>query len=122
MRGDAEAIAFLKGTARGQAALPQPVVAEISYGITRLPDSKRQKDLQKKWGLLSGQLARAEWDDRVSIAFGRIKAQLSAAGQIIEDFDIAIAAHALATGGVLVTDNLKHFKRVADLSLLGWRA
>lgn len=60
MRGDAEAIAFLKTTARGQVTLPQPVVAEINYGINRLPDSKRQKDLQKKWILVSAQLVRVE--------------------------------------------------------------
>jgi predicted nucleic acid-binding protein len=44
----------------------------------------------------------------------------SKAGERIEDFDAAVAAHALAEGCVLVTANLKHMTRVAGLEVEDW--
>jgi hypothetical protein len=56
-------------------------------------------------------LLRPEWTDAVSQAYGRIKAALERRGTCIEDFDAAIAAHALATSATLVTANLDHMAR-----------
>jgi tRNA(fMet)-specific endonuclease VapC len=39
----------------------------------------------------------------VSTTFGALKARLERAGKRIDDFDVAIAAHALASSCVLVT-------------------
>ena len=41
-------------------------------------------------------------------------------GLEMEDFDAAIAAHALAVGGVLVTANLDHLARVPGLRVQDW--
>lgn len=49
-----------------------------------------------------------------------IKASLEKKGKRIEDFDAAIAAHALATGAVLVTANLDDMVRVAGLVVEDW--
>jgi tRNA(fMet)-specific endonuclease VapC len=68
------------------------------------------------------ELARSEWTDEISECFGRIKAALEKGGRPIEDFDIAIAAHALATGAVLVTANLDHMARVPGLQVEDWSA
>jgi tRNA(fMet)-specific endonuclease VapC len=38
----------------------------------------------------------------------------------VEDFDVAIAAHALAVGAVLVTANHRHMSRVPELELQDW--
>lgn len=46
-------------------------------------------------------LSRAPWTDEVSHTFGRVKADLEMTGARLEDFDVAVAAHALtfdATG------------------------
>ena len=48
---------------------------------------------------------------------GRLRAELYAAGKPLEDADLQIAATALYHGLTLVTGNLKHFQRVADLAL-----
>jgi predicted nucleic acid-binding protein len=45
----------------------------------------------------------ATWNDAVSAQFAATKAQLRKAGSIIEDLDIAIAAHAMAWELTLVT-------------------
>ena len=71
---------------------------------------------------MRSELARASWSDEVSESFGRIKAVLEKKGQRIEDFDAAIAAHALATGAVLVTANLDHMTRIPGLTVEDWSA
>ena len=66
------------------------------------------------------ELPRAEWTDAVSQALGRIKATLERRGTRIEDFDAAIAAHALALDATLVTAGLDHMTRVARLRVEDW--
>ena len=56
----------------------------------------------------------------MSERFGSIKATLERKGQRIEDFDAAIAAHALAEGAILVTANLDDLARVAELKVEDW--
>jgi len=58
--------------------------------------------------------------DAVSERFGAIKAALERKGTRIEDFDAAIAAHALAEGAVLVTANLDDMVRVPGLAVEDW--
>ena len=120
MKGDANVVAHLKRVARADVSLPQPVVAEISYGIERLPKSKRRDALASRFELLKTELGRAGWTDEVSDIFGRIKAGLERKGERIEDFDAAVAAHALAMGCVLVTANIKHMTRVPGLEIEDW--
>jgi tRNA(fMet)-specific endonuclease VapC len=120
MRAEPAIIARLKSIARTDVALPQPVAAEIEYGLARLPTSKRKQVLEERWHLFSRELPRLAWTDEVSVEFGRVKASLEKRGQRIEDFDVAIAAHALAFGATLVTANVKHMLRVARLAIEDW--
>ena len=120
MKGDATVLERMKRVARSDVALPQPVIAEIAYGIERLPKSKRREALASRFELLKTELQRAAWSDDVSDAYGEIKAALERKGERIEDFDIAIAAHAVAAGSVLVTANVKHMLRVAGLDVEDW--
>jgi tRNA(fMet)-specific endonuclease VapC len=104
-------------------AVPQPVFAEIAYGIERLPRSRRKEALRARLELLRSQLQRAEWSDAVTSAFGRIKAVLGKRGQRIEDFDAAIAAHAAAVdGAVLVTADVGDMARIPGIRLENWLA
>jgi tRNA(fMet)-specific endonuclease VapC len=120
MRNDGSVVARLRAVAPVDVAVPQPVFAEIAYGIERLPRSRRREHLQARLDLLRSQLRRIDWTDEVSDRFGAIKAALERKGQRIEDFDAAIAAHALAGGAVLVTANLAHMLRVAGLVVEDW--
>ena len=49
-----------------------------------------------------------------------IYAYLKKEGNLIEDADILMASTAIVEDVVLITNNLKHFKRVKDLSLDNW--
>jgi tRNA(fMet)-specific endonuclease VapC len=120
MKGEPNVVGRLKGVARAEVSIPQPVVAEISYGIERLPKSKRRDALISRFELLKAELQRTAWSDDVSEAFGGIKAGLERKGERIEDFDAAVAAHAVALGCVLVTANVKHMTRVPGLEIQDW--
>jgi tRNA(fMet)-specific endonuclease VapC len=120
MKGTPAVVERLAATEPSAVAIPQPVLAEIAFGIERLPRSKRRAALQGRFDLICSELPRAEWTDAVSQAYGRIKATLERRGTRIEDFDAAIAAHALALDGTLVTANLDHMVRVPGLQLEDW--
>src|ERR1700722_16740706 len=61
--------------------LPQPAVAEIQYGLARLPSSRRKRELERRLVTLLAALARAEWSDAVSRCFGDVKADLERGGE-----------------------------------------
>ena len=120
MKGESRVIERLKQRSKEEVSVPQPVLAEIAYGIERLPKSKRKQALQERFDLVRAELARSSWSDEVSESFGSIKATLERKGRRIEDFDAAIAAHALARGATLVTANLDDMARVPGLTVEDW--
>jgi tRNA(fMet)-specific endonuclease VapC len=120
MKGDPAVVARLRAVARADVALPQPVVAEIAYGIERLPRSRRREALAARFELIRGELGRSVWTDSVSERFASIKATLERRGERIEDFDAAVAAHALTESAVLVTADLRHMARITGLRVEDW--
>ena len=52
--------------------------------------------------------------------FGMLKSQLEKTGSRLDDFDLIIAACALAYNLTLVTNNEKHFQRIDGLKLENW--
>jgi tRNA(fMet)-specific endonuclease VapC len=120
MKGDPNVIGRIRGVSKGAVAIPQPVIAELAYGIERLPRSKRRQALQERFDWVLMELARVPWTDAVSEKFGVVKATLERRGERIEDLDAAIAAHALAEEAVLVTANVRHLARVPGLKVEDW--
>jgi tRNA(fMet)-specific endonuclease VapC len=120
MKGDVKATGRLVSEARSDVLLPEPVVAEIAFGLKRLPESAKRRQLDQRFSLFCEELNVVAWSREVSLSFGEIKATLERRGTPLEDFDIAIAAHALANDAVLVTANPKHMKRIRGLTLQDW--
>ena len=54
--------------------------------------------------------------------YGEIRHALETPGKTIGAMDLLIAAHALALGATLVTNNTGHFSRVPDLLSANWTA
>jgi tRNA(fMet)-specific endonuclease VapC len=52
--------------------------------------------------------------------FGRVRSDLERKGTVIGPYDLQIASIAIAHDLVLVTNNIKEFKRVDGLNLENW--
>lgn len=62
------------------------------------------------------------WDSDAASVYGVLRAKLQATGRILESLDLLIAAHAIASGSILVTSD-KVFAQVDELpGLLNWAA
>jgi tRNA(fMet)-specific endonuclease VapC len=58
---------------------------------------------------------------RISRVGSRLRRRLRKQGQAIGDFDILIAATALDIGALLVTADARHFARIPDINVVGYR-
>jgi predicted nucleic acid-binding protein len=110
----------LLSVAPADVLVPQPVVAEVRYGLARLPRSHRRAALEHDARELLTAVARAPWTDDVSLHFGALKVELERRGERLDDFDVAIAAHALAHQAVLATRNVRHLGRIRHLLVEDW--
>jgi predicted nucleic acid-binding protein len=52
--------------------------------------------------------------------FSDIKSKYRKAGIVIDDFDLLIAATAIAHNQILVTNNIKHFEPIKELNIENW--
>jgi predicted nucleic acid-binding protein len=92
-------------------------VSELYYGAYKSQRVDANLSLIRQ---LTGQLSVIESDEAISEMFGDMKATLEKAGTIIDDADLFIAACARVHGLTLVTNNVKHFKRIKGLKLENW--
>jgi len=69
---------------------------------------------------LKGRLPVQALSLNVAEAYANIRSSLEKAGNIIGSNDLWIAAHAIALGVTLVTNNTKEFSRVDGLSFENW--
>jgi tRNA(fMet)-specific endonuclease VapC len=88
------------------------------YGLKRLSPTHRLHVAVRQFFRIIRVLA---WDSDAADWYAEIRHQLTTTGQPIGEMDMMIAAHALSTGAVLVTNNTRHFGRVAaPLALANW--
>jgi len=64
----------------------------------------------------------APYEEKAAERYGKIRAVLEKVGTPIGSLDCLIAAHAVALGVVLVTNNTNEFQRVPSLRLEDWTA
>jgi tRNA(fMet)-specific endonuclease VapC len=99
------------------------VISAITYAEMRF-DSIGKKASPKHASLVSAFITRLDgvlpWDAAAVDETTRVRVELASRGTPIGDNDSAIAGHALATGTVLVTNNVREFVRVPGLRIEGW--
>ena len=117
LRGHPRVDARLRTLAPGQWCISAVTCSEMRYGVARRPEAVRLHKLVNEFLHIVPVLP---WDAEAANRHGVLRADLRARGTPIGDFDEMIAAHALATGAVMVTDNTQQFKRVAGLVLENW--
>lgn len=103
MRGVTPVSARVARLSPADVAIAQVTAAEIEFGIRRVAGEGKRGALRDQWRVLDTELLRVPWDDAVSRIFGERKARLESAGRRMSDFDLAIAAHAIAFDYTLVT-------------------
>lgn len=92
--------------------------AEMMHGLKALPPEHRLQLGVRQFLKIVRVLA---WDGEAADYYAEIRHQLAGAGRVIGEMDMMIAAHALAAGAVLVTNNVRHFERIAlPLLLENW--
>ena len=52
--------------------------------------------------------------------YGKIRAELEKGGEIISSTDLQVASIAIANELILITGNIKHFKRIKQLQIENW--
>ncbi len=110
--------ARLAGISPDNVCISVMTCAELLYGLKALPASHRLHIAVRQFfqivRLLPWQIEAAHW-------YAGIRHQLKSAGTPIGEMDLMIAAHALAVGATLVTNNTRHFERIdAPLVLANW--
>jgi tRNA(fMet)-specific endonuclease VapC len=98
-------------------AISSITLSELIYGAEKSPNVSKNLEVIEEF---ISHLDVLPYDAKASQHYGQIKAALERKGEIIGENDIHIAAHAISQGLTLVTNNLREFKRVANLALENW--
>lgn len=92
------------------------VAAELRYGAARRASPRLSAQLDAVLGALDILPLEPPADQH----YGMLRAALEAAGQVIGQNDMLIAAQTLTLGYTLITDNTREFSRVAGLRVTNW--
>lgn len=107
---DAELLARLTQLPVGQVVMSSVTLAELEYGLHREGQPVRLRNAMTQVLLRIGVLP---WDERVATCYGEFCSTLEAQGINLSDFDMMIAAHAVAVDATLVSRD-KAFGQVAE--------
>src|SRR5690606_2857025 len=92
--------------------------AEMRYGQIGKKASPKHKMLVDEFVKRLDEVL--PWDQNAVDATVEVKLDLHKAGLLIGEIDTAIAGHAIASGCVLVTNNVREFSRVSGLPYEDW--
>jgi tRNA(fMet)-specific endonuclease VapC len=108
----------MRAVNRRQLGLCRPSVGELYFMIF---NSAQARSNRTRLEALLRQFEIWELDAKATIEFGRLRAQLRAAGRPIPIFDVLIAAIARSNHLVLLTAD-RHFNSVDGLAVENWLA
>jgi tRNA(fMet)-specific endonuclease VapC len=111
-----EVLAALRAQEVAGLGLSSVTVAELAFGVAKSGSARNQKALEQ----FLEPLEIADFDRSAALVYGRLRAALEASGTPIGPLDTQIAAHALALGVTLVSNNQREFSRVPGLRLEDW--
>jgi tRNA(fMet)-specific endonuclease VapC len=101
----------------GEAVLSVITYGELLYGAAK---SKQRREALERLRELILLLPALSLPETAAEAYGKIRAELESKGQMIGNNDLWIAAHAVAGGLTLVTNNEREFRRVPGLKIQNW--
>ncbi len=90
--------------------------AELRFGVARKPEAGRLREVVDEFLL---RLTILPWGSEAAEQYGRLRASLERQGRPMGNFDLMIAAQAMASSLVLVTHD-RGFKSIHGLKLEDW--
>jgi tRNA(fMet)-specific endonuclease VapC len=99
-----------------QLCISSITLAELRFGA----DAKGSRKLHTLIDTFVLSVTVMPFDRAAADRFGSVANALARRGEPIGTFDTLIAAHALSLGLTFVTNNAKHFRRVAGLKTANW--
>ncbi len=101
----------------GQMCISSVTLMELIYGAENSSNPERNiRDIEG----FSARLDVLPYDNNAALHTGQLRAELRRAGTPIGPYDQMIAGHARSRGLILVTNNLREFRRVEALRLDNW--
>jgi len=92
-------------------------LGEIIYGAEK---SSRPVENLTVVEQFAARLAVLPFATRAAAHFGQLRAELEQAGQAVGAYDMMIGGHARSEGLVLVTNNVREFRRMKGLRVENW--
>lgn len=107
----------LKKTKISDVCISSITLSELEYGV-----EKSEKRNQNKTALAEfiTPIEVFPYDDLASAHYGQLRAFLEKKGQPLGSLDMLMSAHALSRNLILVTNNVREFKRVPNLKIENW--
>lgn len=97
--------------------IPSIALYELEVGIEKSNNPQKRKKQLKE---LVSQVALLPFGEKEAEAAAHIRATLESKGTPIGPYDTLIAGVALSSRSILVTHNIKEFKRVENLHIEDW--
>ena len=91
---------------------------ELLYGAYNAPEKYREQELTKARMLID--YYTIVGIDEIPETFSKEKKRLEKAGITIEDFDLMIGTTGVTGNLIVVTHNIKHFKRIEGIEYEDW--
>jgi tRNA(fMet)-specific endonuclease VapC len=101
----------------GDICISSVTLAELMYGVQK---SQHHQKNQSALAEFTSPLEVIPFAEEAAAQYGHLRTYLEKKGLPIGPLDMMIAAHALCTGSILVTNNKKEFSRVPHLKLEDW--
>jgi tRNA(fMet)-specific endonuclease VapC len=101
-------------------ALAATTMEELAYGIARMPDSSRRRNLETWFDTIPNNFDLLPYDPDCATWLGRERARLEGLGHAVPMRDGQIAAVAVRNDLTLVTRNTRDFARFSDLRVENW--
>ena len=92
---------------------------ELCFGIEN-GNNNLKEERWRQLEIFTQRLLIEPWDENAARHYGSIRAQLKKEGTPIGNNDLLIAAHARSINAVLVTNNVREFNRVPNLTVENW--
>ena len=89
---------------------------ELLFGLAKKPDAKQLSVIIHEFLIHVDVLP---WDSAVAACYGKLRAGMQKKGKVLGNLDLLIAAHALALGIVLITND-RAFAQVEGLKIEDW--